>query len=251
LPREDADDHALVHVVTKGDTSMTDLPVRSAVRLQRPGWRDVRLLVGVLLVLASVALGTFVVAHADDRTAVYAARGPLVPGQRLTADDLSRVDVQLGTRQAAYLPATAGLAPDRFVLRPVPAGELVPAAAVGSRGQVGVQPLVLTVDAGAAAALQVGSVVDVYVNRVDPAARTGSAAGTSSGGFAGPEHALEAVSVSSLPRTSGGLGGGSAGDRAVQVMAPTPRIREIIAAVDLGARVTVVPVAGSVLRVEQ
>ena len=34
-------------------------------------------------------------------------------------------------------------------------------------------------------------------------------------------------------------------------MAPTPRIKEIIAAVDLGARVTVVPVAGSALRVEQ
>ena len=58
--------------------------------------------------------------------------------------------------------------------------------------------------------------------------------------------------MSSLPRGAGGLGGGgSAGDRPVQVMAPTTRIREIIAAVDLGARVTVVPVAGSSLRVEQ
>ena len=91
-----------------------------------------------------------------------------------------------------------------------------------------------------------GSTVDVYVNRVDPAGGTGSA-----GGFVGPELALAAVSVSSLPRGTGGLGGGSAGDRAVQVMAPTPRIKEIIASVDLGARVTLVPVAGSALRVEQ
>jgi hypothetical protein len=224
---------------------MTDLPVPKAARLRRPRWRDTRLLVGVLLVLASVALGSLVVAHVDDRTAVYAARGPLVPGQRLTDHDLSRVDVQLGAELPRYLPATAALAPDRFVLRPVPAGELVPAAALGDRDDVGVQPLVLTVDAGAAAALQVGSVVDVYVNRVDPAA------GGSAAGFVGPELTLEAVSVSSLPRGSGGLGGGSAGDRAVQVMAPTPRIKEVIAAVDQGARVTVVPVAGSSLRVEQ
>ena len=225
---------------------MTDLAVPQAVRLQRPRWRDARLLVGVLLVLSSVALGAYVVAHVDDRTAVYAARGPLVPGQRLTDDDLTRVDVQLGAELPAYLSAAGGLAPDRFVLRPVPAGELVPAAAVGGRSQVGVQPLVLSVDAGSAAALQVGSTVDVYVNRVDP-----TAASSASRGFVGPELTLEAVSVSSLPRSSGGLGGGSSGDRAVQVMAPTPRIKEIIASVDLGARVTVVPVAGSALRVEQ
>jgi hypothetical protein len=224
---------------------MTELTVPKAARLKRPGWRDARVLVGVLLVLASVALGAFVVAHVDDRAAVYAARAPLVPGQRLTDDDLSRVDVQLGAELPRYLSATAGLAPDRFVLRPVAAGELVPVAAVGGRDQVGVQPLVLTVDAGSAAALQVGSTVDVYVNRVDPAA------GSRAGGFLGPELTLEAVAVSSLPRGSGGLGGGSAGDRAIQVMAPTPRIREIIASVDLGARVTVVPVAGSTLRVEQ
>lgn len=224
---------------------MTDLPVPTAARLRHPGWRDARLLVGVLLVLASVALGSLVVAHVDDRTPVYAARGPLVPGERLSADDLSRVDVQLGAELPRYLSAAAALAPDRFVLRPVAAGELVPVDAVGGRAQVGVQPLVLTVDAGSAAALQVGSVVDVYVNRVDPAV------GGSVAGFVGPELTLEAVSVSSLPRGSGGLGGGAAGDRPVQVMAPTARIKEVIASVDQGARVTVVPVAGSSLRVEQ
>jgi hypothetical protein len=232
-------------MLTKGDISMTDLPVPKAARLKRPGWRDARVLVGVLLVLASVALGGFVVAHADDRTPVYAARGPLVPGQRLSDDDLSRVDVQLGAALPRYLSATAVLAPDRFVLRPVAAGELVPEAAVGGRTEVGVQPLVLTVDAGSAAALQVGSTVDVYVNRADPAASDPT------GGFVGPELTLEAVSVSSLPRASGGLGGGSTGERAVQVMAPTPRIKEIIAAVDQGARITLVPVPGSSLRVEQ
>src|SRR5690349_7934535 len=173
----------------KGDLAMTDLATPKAARLQRPGWRDARLLVGVLLVLASIALGGFVVAHLDDRTAVYAARGPLVPGQRLTDDDLSRVDVQLGAELPAYLSATGGLAPDRYVLRPVPAGELVPAGAVGGRDEVGVQPLVLTVGAGSAAALQVGSTVDVYVNRVDPASGTAGAAG-----FVGPELTLAAVS---------------------------------------------------------
>jgi len=224
---------------------MTDLPVPRAARLQRPGWRDARLVVGVLLVLASVALGSFVVAHADDRTAVYAARGPLVPGQQLSEDNLTRLDVQLGSELSRYLSAAQGLAPDRYVLREVSAGELVPTAAVGGRDEVGVQPLTLSVDAGSAAALRVGSRVDVYVNPADQGATsTGKA-------FTGPELALEGVSVSSLPRASGGLGGGASGDRAIQVMAPTAQIKEIIAEVDLGARITVVPVAGTSLRVDQ
>jgi hypothetical protein len=229
----------------EGGHRVTDLPVPTATRLQRPGWRDARLLVGVLLVLASVALGSFVVAHADDRTAVYAARGPLVPGQRLSDDNLTRVDVQLGSELSHYLSATPDLAPDRYVLREVSPGELVPAAAVGGKEQVGVQPVVLSIDAGSAAALRVGSRVDVYVNPAEPAAASVGKA------FTGPELALEGVSVSSLPKTSGGLGGGASGDRAIQVMAPTGRIKEIIAEVDLGARITVVPVAGTSLRVDQ
>src|SRR6478672_3282413 len=148
-----------------GDITMTELALPKAARLQKPGWRDTRLVVGVLLVLTSAALGSFVVAHADDRTAVYAARGPLVPGQRLGHDNLARVDVQLGSELSRYLSAARGLAGDRYVLREVSAGELVPAAAVGGPGQVGVQPLTLSVDAGSAAPLRVGSRVDVYVNR--------------------------------------------------------------------------------------
>ena len=218
---------------------MSDLPVPSASRLRRPGWRDARLLVGLVLVLASVALGSYVVAHADDRQPVYAAAGALVPGRPLTEDDLVRVDVQLGSQATRYLPVGPGLAPDRYVLREVPAGELVPASAVGGREQVEVQPLTLVVDAGAAATLRVGTRVDVYVNPVDPAA-TGSAKR-----FTGPELALQGVSVAGLPKTSGGLGSSTGADRPIQVMAPTDRVKDIIGAVDLGARVTVVPVAGT------
>lgn len=224
---------------------MTELPVPKAARLQRPAWRDARLVVGVLLVLVSVAVGSAVVAAADDRSPVYAASRPLVPGQALEQDDLTRVDVQLGAQASGYLTAGQGLAPGRFVLREVAAGELVPAGAVGSKDQVSVQPLTLTIDAGAAAPLLIGSRVDVYVNPVD----TGSSAVGKA--FTGPELVLRGVSVSSLPRAANGLSGGTSGDRPVQVMAPTGAIKGLIAKVDLGARVTVVPVAGTPLKVEQ
>jgi hypothetical protein len=225
---------------------VSDLPVPKASRLQRPAWRDARLLVGVLLVLGSVVLGSYVVAHADDRTAMYAAAGPLVPGQRLSEDDLTRVEVQLGSQAASYLSAAQGLPADRYVLREVRAGELVPVSSVGSHDDIDVQPLTLLVDAGAAASLEVGSQVDVYVNPAEPDQTGGGKR------FTGPQLALQRVSVSGLPQTSSGLGGGSVtGDRPVQVMAPTDRIKDIIGKVDLGARVTVVPVAGTVLRGQQ
>jgi hypothetical protein len=228
----------------RGEPTVTDLPVPTARRLQPPRWRDPRLVVGVLLVLLSVALGSLVVAHADDRVPVYAARIALVPGRPVSADDLRRVDVQLGAQQDRYL--GVGVEPsDRFVLRPVEAGELVPAAAVGGRDDVGVQPLTLGVDAGSAASLRVGSRVDVYVNPVDPQR------GGSRDGFRGPELALHGVSVSSLPRAGDGFGSGTAGDRPVQVMAPTSLVRGIIGQVDEGARVTMVPVPGDALRVER
>lgn len=225
---------------------MADIPTPTASRLQRPSWRDARLLVGLLLVVAATALGSVVVAAADDRVAMYAARSPLVPGQRLSAEDLTRVDVQLGNESSRYLSAAAGLAPERFVLREVRAGELVPASAVGSEEDVSVQPLTLNVDSGAAAALRVGSRVDVYVNPADDEAAAGGAR------FTGPELVLEGVSVASLPSTGGGLGaGGASGDRPVQVMAPRDRIRDLIAQIDRGARVTVVPMAGTPLKVDQ
>lgn len=223
---------------------MSDLPVPSARRLQKPGWRDARLVVGLVLVLASVALGSVVVSSADDRVPVYAARGPLVPGRALTADDLVRVDVQLGSRTEQYLSAGSGLAPGRFVLREVGEGELVPKVAVGSKEQVKVQPLVLSVDAGSVAALTVGSRVDVYVNPTDPSA-TGVVK------FTGPELVLSGVSVAGLPKTGGGLSAGAGGDRPVQVMAPSSRIREIIGQVDAGARVTLVAAPGGAARSDQ
>ena len=37
---------------------MPDVPTPKAARLQKPSWRDTRLLVGVLLVLAATVLGS-------------------------------------------------------------------------------------------------------------------------------------------------------------------------------------------------
>lgn len=223
---------------------MSDLPTPSAARLRPPRWTDARLIVGVLLVLGSVVLGSVVVRAADQRSAVYAARGALVPGQRLTEADLVRVDVHLGSLSDRYLTAVTPLPTPLVVLRAVPAGELVPVQAIGAESEVAVQPLTLMVDPLAAVSLQVGSEVDVYADLPS---------GTGGGGasFSGPELVLQRAAISSLPQPSTSLGGASSGDRAVQVMVPTARVKDLIAAVDRGARITLVPVPGTTVRVDR
>ena len=165
---------------------MSDLPAPTASRLRAPSWRDSRLLVGVLLVLVSTVAGAVVVARADERVPVFAAASPVAPGERVTADDLTVVDVQLGDGAAAYLPADRPLADDTYALRPLRPGELVPAAGVGTAAEVGVQQVALLVDATSAAALSAGSVVDVYVNRPEEgSAGVGCAAAAGAGARAG------------------------------------------------------------------
>lgn len=215
---------------------MTDLPAPRAPRLTAPSWRDARLAVGVLLVLASTVLGSVIISSADHRVPVYAARVALVPGRQLGPDQLVRVDVQLGDAAAAYLTAGQALPAEQYVMRAVAAGELVPRSALGGRGEVALQAVTLTVPETSAAGLVEGSIVDVYAN---PPREGGG-----SGDLAGPERVLEAVSVSALPGRSDSLVGPSRAV-AVQVMVPSGRVRRLIGLVDAEARVTLVPVPGS------
>lgn len=223
---------------------MTDLSPPAAQRLRRPSWRDSRLLFGVLLVLASTAVGAWVMSRADDRLPMYAAKSGLVAGQALSADDVVRVDVQLGDATDDYLSARGDLPGESFVLREVRAGELVPLSALGSRDQAGTQPVALQVDATSASTLRAGSVVDVYVNRPEEST-TGPVGPVGSRPLAGPELALEAVTVVGLSEDDTVMGG--VGDtRAVQVMVPRDKVQELVGDVDLGARITLVAVPGAV-----
>jgi len=195
--------------------------------------------VGVLLVLLATALGARVIASADDTVPMYAASSTLVPGEPVEPDQLRRVDVQLGSDLGAYVRADRSLAPDTYALREVRAGELLPLSALGPRSMVGVKPVTVPVDSGAAAALVPGSVVDVWVNQRDPA----SAAPR----YLKPQLTLQAAAVARVPDPKSALAGAT-GSASVQVMVPSERVQQLIGAVDQGAKVTLVPVPGSQLK---
>src|SRR3954468_20124969 len=98
-------------------------------RVRPPRWLDLRLVLGVLLVLGSVLLGVRVVSVADATVPVWAAAGDLAAGTALTADDLVAVDVRLDGTADSYL--STGTRPEgRTLARPVGAGELLPRSAL-------------------------------------------------------------------------------------------------------------------------
>ncbi|HET7475585.1 MAG TPA: hypothetical protein VFJ97_06115 [Dermatophilaceae bacterium] len=217
---------------------MADISAPRAARLQRPSWRDSRLVVGLVIVLLSVGIGAKVVAAADDTQPMYAAARILVAGQPVTQEDLRRVDVRIAGDTAGYLAADHDIAAGTFALREVLAGELVPTAALGTRAQVGVKPVTVPAERAAVARLIVGSVVDVWVNaKLDNVGAT----------YGKPQRVLESASVAGVPETGGGFGS-STGIAGVEVLVPDERVADLIAAIDQGAKVTLVPVPGSPLR---
>lgn len=218
---------------------MGELARPHAKRLQRPSWRDARLLAGVVLVLLATALGAKVVASADDTEPMYAASRPLKPGDQLTMDNLARVDVNLGERSAKYVSARQALSHDSYALREVREGELVPASAVGGQGEVGVQPVTVQVEASSAAGLAVGSVVDVWLSPRDPA--------TTQERYLDAVLALERVAVSAVPSQQGRFGTAAA-TAPVQLRVPRSQVPTVIGGVDRKARFTLVPVPGSLTR---
>jgi len=118
-----------------GPSTTRATAVPPATRATTPGWRDPRLWIGVVLVTGSVVAGARILAGADDMTSVWAASSDLVAGQTLTADDLeaTRVRFDEPADHDRYLGVDDELPAALTLTRPLAAGELVPAAALGEQ----------------------------------------------------------------------------------------------------------------------
>lgn len=138
-------------------------------RASRPGWRDPRLVLGVLIVAASVLAGAALLGSGEDAVAVWAVRKDLPAGARLTADVLQQRAVHFadGADTARYVTGT--LPAGQTLSRPVGAGELLPRNALGGSSRHLVEvPLGVDVD-DVPATVREGSTIDVWVAPRDAA----------------------------------------------------------------------------------
>lgn len=209
-------------------------------RLATPRWLDTRLVLGVLLVLFAVVAGARVFASADRYSQVYVAKHDLVPGERLTSDDLSVGRVRL--TDAGHLYIAAGSAPVGYVVaRYVGAHELLPVGALSSGAPALADSRLVTVPVTAGhlpPSLDRGGLVDVYVT---PKVGAGTAPPA-------PVLVLANAAVQSRSGGSRTFGGDSA--LAVVLAVPADRVADVVHAVESGSidLVAVPPGAAAALR---
>lgn len=206
-----------------------------ALRLRRPGWRNPRLLVGLVLLFGSIALVSRVVAEAGHLRTVYTARTALPPGTALTVDVLQVARVRVEGTDAGYLDADSPLPTGAVLIRTVGAGELIPTAAIGSAADLTVRPVVIPLDGAPPTGLSAGGRADIwaaapYLN----AGRTG---------FRAPDRIAAEVEVFAVSAPGTGLESGRSGS--LQVLVPEATLPELLDALANGARLSVLPVLGS------
>ncbi|MEP6815458.1 MAG: hypothetical protein ABI873_07915 [Marmoricola sp.] len=146
-------------------TTTATTPAPPARRHHRPGWRDPRILVGIVIVAVSVLLGVKVLASADDTVGVWALRKDLPAGTRVSAGEVERVQIRFDSRDAAdrYLSADDPLPADSVLQRAVGRGELLPRNALAGVDRALVEvPVSVEVDE-VPSTVREGSVVDVWV----------------------------------------------------------------------------------------
>ncbi|SHF83804.1 SAF domain-containing protein [Jatrophihabitans endophyticus] len=131
-------------------------------RIGAPRWLDLRLVLGVVLVLASVALGATVVSRAGDTTPSVTARHDLAAGTTLRAQDLEVSQVRLPDDGSARYLDDVDDAVGRTLARPVSRGELLPAAAVTATPAR--TTLTVTLAAGAAPDLRAGQRIELWLS---------------------------------------------------------------------------------------
>jgi len=216
------------------DTLTADPVSPAAVRLRRPSWRDPRLLAGLVMVAASVSLGSWAVSSAQASTAVYAARGALTPGEPISSADLTVALVRLDPAQASrYLAVADGSPDDLVVLRTIAAGELVPRSAVGQAASLDVRPVPVTVADAPSAGVVEGALVDLWAT---PRDANGDAAGL-------PALLAAGLEVAEVARPTGAFAVG--GQTTIHVLVPERALPEVLGALATKGSVQVVLVPGT------
>jgi hypothetical protein len=210
-------------------SSVPDAPTTSR---RRPVF-DVRLVIGLTLVVGSVAGVLAIVSAGDRRTTVYAAASSLSPGDRIDAGDLVARQVSLDTAEQLYL--VPGDLPDEGLVigAAVRAGELVPLAAVASVEGERSTSLVLELSGRVSAAVLPGAIVDVW-------AAPQAAGDIASQGAFGPPIVLTADAIVVRVVEDEGLVAASDGD-AVEVLVPRNRIARLLQAIANGDALAIVP----------
>lgn len=189
-------------------------------------WTDARFLLGIVLIIGSIAGVWAVVAAARQTAPVLVAARTIAAGEEVGEADVRVADVALGALARSYLRPGA-VEPGTVAMRTIDEGELVAVQALGSAAGARTTTVAIRMDDAVPAAVAPGSSVEVWV--ADPA---------EGGGFDEPRVLIAEASVLSVSRTESVMG--SAGT-SLELVISRSDVGGVLAALAGDARLSVVP----------
>ena len=143
--------------------AFAEQPETSA-RLRRPGLKDPKFIVGILLVLVSL-VGTIAVIQLNNRsTQYYIAKNDIPIGEKISTDKLTPVEANLGSASQNYLTAEEVQKGDLTAVRLIPAGEVVSKNSASNNVRENRRLVTVKVDRGLATNLKAGDHVDIWAS---------------------------------------------------------------------------------------
>jgi hypothetical protein len=197
-------------------------------RARRPFWGDVRFLIGVVLVIGSIAGVWLIVSSARDTTPVLQANRTITQGEALASGDFRVVEVSLGSVVDGYL-APQDLEPGMIAARTVDDGELLAATAAGDAQSGRTTNIVVESSVGIPARVGAGTAVELWYS--PPLEDDGE--------YDAPRILAADVVVASVPENDGMLAQRSA---AVELVINRADVADVLAAINAGAALSIVPI---------
>ncbi|MFW0179072.1 SAF domain-containing protein [Rothia sp. P7208] len=197
-------------------------------RLQKPGFKDPKLLIGLFLILLSLT-GVIAVVNISNQTKPYwVTTREIYVGEEITEKDLKKVDVRLSEASSQYL-STDENGSAHIATQFIGAHQLVPKNSLGEAEQNDRKKTAIVLDATVASGYKAGDLVDVWV----------SSKNENGNGYATPVRLMEQAEIARINSEDSVLG--STGKTALQLLVSEDVLSSILHATSNDSKISLVP----------
>lgn len=200
-----------------------------AERMHKPGWKDPKLLMGLLLIVISLVAVVGVINATNKTQTYYVANRDISVGDSVEPSDLKVVEVRLGEADGLYLAASEELNQSIHAKQHIQKGELISANALQEPDEQGRRQVAIVLDSTVASSFSAGDYADIWVSHQEEN-------GTS---YSAPIQVMQAAEISQINTEDSMIG--STGKTAVQILVTNTALAEVLDAINNESKINLVP----------
>lgn len=200
-----------------------------AERMHKPGWKDPKLLMGLLLIVISLVAVVGVINATNKTQTYYVANRDISVGDSVEPSDLKVVEVRLGEADGLYLAASEELNQSIHAKQHIQKGELISANALQEPDEQGRRQVAIVLDSTVASSFSAGDYADIWVSHQEEN-------GTS---YSVPIQVMQAAEISQINTEDSMIG--STGKTAVQILVTDTALAEVLDAINNESKINLVP----------